>query len=270
MVRGQVSTECRFERPGFRRVSSSITFGGMGGGGVVVGGSRRDLLLPRRTPQHIYKSCIMGILPRLEVPPWSSHTRTETRLLGSSSIWQRLAAHLQLSFKVFAGKALTTFEAGLAAIFCIFPNIILVVALRAGLFLSFSMAMPGTTNFPLFFTSAVATSHKDSTTPFTSFFFNPVVVLIASYIPVAVILVDFIAGAILSESGRGGVCLRLVLPMACLSLRRVMNSCTSYGRWNKQSDFPKKQSSSLLLPTRVRRPIHQRKGVFLLLLLLLL
>ena len=170
---------------------------------VMLGGmSRKTINFTTQDPTtHI--QVVRGALPRLEVPPWSAHTRTELRRLGSSSIEQWVTAHLQLSFKVFAGKALTTFEAGLAAIFCIFPNIILVVALRAGLFLSFSMAMPGTTNFPLFFTSAVATSHKDSTTPFTSFFFSPVVVLIASYMPVAVILVDFIAGAILSESGRG-------------------------------------------------------------------
>ena len=149
----------------------------------------------------------MADLPRLKVSPWPSHTETETRQLGNSSIWRD--TYRQASFKAFAANALTTFDAGLAAIFFISPNIILVVALRAGLRFSLSMAMPGTTNLPFFFTSAVTISPNDSNTPLRSFFFKPVVVLIASYIPPAVILVDafmafmafiaFIAGAMLSE-----------------------------------------------------------------------
>ena len=102
----------------------------------------------------------MGSLLRLKVPLWPSHTRRPRR-----SFWEAHAAHLQASFKVFAGKALTTFEAGLAEIFCMVPNIILVVALVAGLFLSLSMAMPGTTNLPHFLTSAEATWPRESTTP---------------------------------------------------------------------------------------------------------
>merc|ERR1719272_2510837 len=131
----------------------------------------------------------MGTRRVLKVFLWPSHIQRPRRSvpeahLSSFGFTTRAIA----SFKDFAGKAFTIFDAGLAETFCICPKIILSQALRAGLFLSLSMVMPGTTNLPAFFTSTVATSQRESITPLTSFFFSPVVVLIASYIPLAVIL----------------------------------------------------------------------------------
>merc|ERR1719453_1511125 len=48
-------------------------------------------------------------------------------------------------------------------------------ALVAGLFFSFMFSMPANLKEPDFFTCSTATPMKASTTPFTSFVFNPVV-----------------------------------------------------------------------------------------------
>ena len=55
------------------------------------------------------------------------------------------------SLRAFAGKALTTFDAGFAATFSSLPNITLVPAFRAGLCLSSSVSSLGMTNFLVFF-----------------------------------------------------------------------------------------------------------------------
>ena len=68
----------------------------------------------------IYNFCIMANLPRLKVCPWPSHTKTEARQLENSS--NQRATHKQASFKDFTANALTTFDAGLAAIFFISNN----------------------------------------------------------------------------------------------------------------------------------------------------
>merc|ERR1719162_2107695 len=107
-----------------------------------------------------------------------------TERLGDASNWQCSSNHLlQLSFKLFAGKALTTFDAGLAPTFFISPNIIFVQAGLAGLCLSFSLAMPGRFNCPLFCSAAAATSARAATTPDTSFRLSPVCSLTASKTP---------------------------------------------------------------------------------------
>merc|ERR1712039_1134309 len=63
-----------------------------------------------------------------------------------------------LAFKAFTAKHLTVFEAGFAATFVIFPNIILFVAFLAGLLLSFNIAMPGMVSLPTVLTSVAAIS----------------------------------------------------------------------------------------------------------------
>merc|ERR1719272_244779 len=160
----------------------------------------------------------MGTRRVLKVFLWPSHIQRPRRSVPEAHLSGfGFTTHAIASFKDFAGKAFTIFDAGLADTFCICPKIILSQALRAGLFLSLSMVMPGITNLPAFFTSAVATSQRESKTPLTSFFFSPVVVLMASYMPLAVILepddafmafmafiafVAFIAGAMSNESGQ--------------------------------------------------------------------
>merc|ERR1719272_1550324 len=153
----------------------------------------------------------MGTRRVLKVFLWPSHIQRPSRSVPEAHFSGfGFTPHAIASFKDFAGKAFTIFDAGLADTFCICPKIILSQALRAGLFLSLSMVMPGITNLPAFFTSAVATSQRVSKTPLTSFFFSPVVVLIASYMPLAVILepaafmafmafIAFIAGAMSNE-----------------------------------------------------------------------
>ena len=59
-----------------------------------------------------------------------------------------------LSLRAFAGKTLTTFDAGFAATFTSLPNITLVPAFRAGLCWSSSVKSFGMTNFWVFLTSA--------------------------------------------------------------------------------------------------------------------
>ena len=58
------------------------------------------------------------------------------------------------SLRAFAGKTLTTFDAGFAATFTSLPNITLVPAFRAGLCLSSSVKSFGMTNYLAFLTSA--------------------------------------------------------------------------------------------------------------------
>merc|ERR1719355_450636 len=72
-------------------------------------------------------------------------------------------------------------------------------AFVAGLFFSFMFSMPASLKEPDFFTCSAATPMKASTTPFTSFVFNPVVSATDWNTPVWVIPLAFIAfiGAIL-------------------------------------------------------------------------
>merc|ERR1719201_3308007 len=73
----------------------------------------------------------------------------------------------------------------------------------AGLFLSFMFSMPASLKEPDFFTCSMATPMNESTTPFTSFVFKPVVSATDWYTPVAVMPLAFIAfiGAILRGWG---------------------------------------------------------------------
>merc|ERR550537_827108 len=57
----------------------------------------------------------------------------------------------------------------------------------AGLFFSFMLSMPANLKEPDFFTCSTATPISDSTTPFTSFVFNPVVSATDWNTPVCVI-----------------------------------------------------------------------------------
>merc|ERR1719326_2099051 len=65
----------------------------------------------------------------------------------------------------------------------------------AGLFFSFMLSMPANLKEPDFFTCSTATPMKASTTPFTSFVFNPVVSATDWNTPVCVIpaFIAFIA-----------------------------------------------------------------------------
>merc|ERR1711985_187024 len=71
-------------------------------------------------------------------------------------------------------------------------------AFVAGLFLSFMFSIPASLKEPDFFTCSVATPMNASTTPFTSFVFNPVVSATDWYTPPCVIappvFMAFIAG----------------------------------------------------------------------------
>merc|ERR1719183_867498 len=66
-------------------------------------------------------------------------------------------------------------------------------AFVAGLFFSFMFSMPASLKEPDFFTCSAATFIMASTTPFTSFVFNPVVSATDWYTPVAVIVEPFMA-----------------------------------------------------------------------------
>merc|ERR1712023_191106 len=66
-------------------------------------------------------------------------------------------------------------------------------AFVAGLFLSFMFSIPASLKEPDFFTCSVATPMNASTTPFTSFVFNPVVSATDWNTPVWVIAPAFIA-----------------------------------------------------------------------------
>merc|ERR1719337_258422 len=87
-----------------------------------------------------------------------------------------------LSFRPLTQKAFTTVFAGFAAIFCILPNISLVVAFVAAFFLVLIVTNPGIVNLP-FGTSVIASSVSASKTFEHSDFLWPVAVASASAIP---------------------------------------------------------------------------------------
>merc|ERR1719316_162134 len=86
-------------------------------------------------------------------------------------------------------------------------------AFVAGLFFSFMFNMPPSLKEPDFFTCSTATPMNASTTPFTSFVFNPVVSATDWSTPVCVIappafiaFMAFIAGILRRKGVAGEVC----------------------------------------------------------------
>merc|ERR1711979_19012 len=65
-----------------------------------------------------------------------------------------------LFFSAATAKAFTTFLAGFAFTTTTLPNISLLPAFVAGFVFNFSIAKPGTVNFPVDFTSLVATAAR--------------------------------------------------------------------------------------------------------------
>merc|ERR1712224_573358 len=79
-----------------------------------------------------------------------------------------------LSFRAFTQYALTIFVGGRALTLIVLPNAVEVPAFLAGLIFVLSMHSPGMVDFPVFFTSAVASCTKLSTSPATDFLSKPV------------------------------------------------------------------------------------------------
>merc|ERR1719491_1265716 len=106
-----------------------------------------------------------------------------------------------LFFSADTQKALTTLEAGLAFTTTSFPNMSLLPAFVAGLFLIFNMHRPGMVNFPAPFTSLVATAARLASTFLHSAAFNPVPWASASAIPVCdMAAAPFIAAAFIAAA----------------------------------------------------------------------
>merc|ERR1719301_361368 len=112
-----------------------------------------------------------------------------------------------LSFRAFTQYAFTILVAGLAFTLIVLPKAVEVPAFLAGLIFVFSMHSPGMVNFPVFFTSAVASCTKLSTTPATDFLSRPVLSTKADVIPLfgmavtAFFFITFIAFTIAEEEG---------------------------------------------------------------------
>merc|ERR1719265_1955616 len=75
------------------------------------------------------------------------------------------------------------FVAGLAFTLMVLPKAWAVPAFLAGLMRVFSMHSPGMVNLPVFFTSAVASATRSSTTPAHAFLSRPLLAAKASAMP---------------------------------------------------------------------------------------
>merc|ERR1719263_2140042 len=153
---------------------------------------------------------------RSRAPPWHDHVGrrlalwpelaslrcAHVRACARLGHPRRPGSHSQMeSFKPLAGKAFTTFFAGLAATFTVLPNISLTPAFVAFLCFSFNITSCGITNFSVFTTSVYAMACSSPKTPLTTFAFRPVFSAIVFMIspPVMaffVAFIAFIAGAI--------------------------------------------------------------------------
>merc|ERR1712182_126872 len=94
---------------------------------------------------------------------------------SQSYAYRRSLQSIVLSF--FIGRQRTVFEAGFALKThgSLVKGFTPLRAFVAGLFFSFMFSMPATLKEPDFLTCSTATPMNASTTPFTSFVFNPVV-----------------------------------------------------------------------------------------------
>merc|ERR1719493_675282 len=99
---------------------------------------------------------------------WTVHTRTP----------QKNATQM-LFFSAATAKTLTTFLAGFAFTTITWPNISLLPAFVAGFVFSFSIARPGTVNFPADLTSFVPTAARLASAFLQSAAFKPVAAAIA-------------------------------------------------------------------------------------------
>merc|ERR1719473_932499 len=109
---------------------------------------------------------------------WQDHEQHCLAGPGGRGLWTEVRGARQgpqmESFRLLAGKALTTLLAGFAATRTSFPNIIFFPAFRAGLCFNFSLTNCGIVNCSVFATSAYATSRSSANTARTCFGFNSV------------------------------------------------------------------------------------------------
>merc|ERR1719384_339589 len=113
-----------------------------------------------------------------------------------------------LFFSAATAKTLTTFLAGFAFTTTTLPNISLLPAFVAGLVFNFSIARPGTVNFPVDFTSFVATAARQASAFLQSAAFKPVAVAIAATrapCDIAFAGAAFALGAIIQACSNSGV-----------------------------------------------------------------
>merc|ERR1711990_1438798 len=129
---------------------------------------------------------------------------SEAPLMPVAHLQQGQDPHSQpfqsISLSFFIAKHFTVFEAGFALKThgSLVKGLMPFFAFVAGLFFNFMFSMPANLKEPDFFTCSTATPMNASTTPLTSFVFNPVVSATDWNTPVCVIappaFIAFIAG----------------------------------------------------------------------------
>merc|ERR1719506_2730990 len=96
---------------------------------------------------------------------------------ASRTCANHLKVQFKASFNFFMARALTVLEAGLALNTqgSLVNGLMPFFAGVAGFFFNFKFNMPASLKLPFFLISPQATLKRDSTTPFTCLFFNPLV-----------------------------------------------------------------------------------------------